>query len=229
MTLAFGDGGLLPEFVDNPENRCPVVLLLDTSASMRGAPIDELNAGVASFRNQILMDDTASLRVELSVIAFGGEVRLVRDFVTIDDLSTPRLEAYGNTPMGGALDLGLRTLEARKRVYRRAGVHYYRPWLFLITDGAPTDGLLWQEAAMRAQEADLMGRLSFFTVGVEGADMEILGEIASPNRPPLMLQGLKFRDLFQWLSASVRRVSLSRVDARHVALPPISGWARVGV
>jgi len=228
MTLAFGDGGL-PEFVDNPENRCPVVLLLDASASMRGAAIDELNAGVAAFRQQILMDETASLRVELSVIAFGGDVRLVRDFTTIDDLIAPRLEAGGDTPMGGALDLGLKTLEARKAVYRRAGIHYYRPWLFLITDGAPTDGPLWQEAAMRAQEADLYGRLSFFTVGVDGADMEILGEIAAANRPPLKLQGLKFRELFQWLSTSVRRVSLSRVDAQRVTLPPVDGWAQVGV
>ncbi|MCR9221418.1 MAG: VWA domain-containing protein [Alphaproteobacteria bacterium] len=228
MTLAFGDGGL-PEFVDNPENRCPVVLLLDASASMRGAAIEELNAGVAAFREQILADETASLRVELCVIAFGGEVRLVRDFATVDDLIAPQLDAYGKTPMGGALDLGLKMLDARKRVYRRAGVHYYRPWMFLITDGAPTDGIAWQQAAMDAQAADLMGRLSFFTVGVRDADMSILSEIASPNRPPLMLQGLKFRDLFQWLSASVRRVSVSRVDAERVALPPVDGWAMVGV
>lgn len=218
----------LPEFADNPENRCPVVLLLDTSASMRGEPIDELNAGVQAFQRQVMADETASLRVELAVVAFGGSVRLVQDFVTVDDLGPPTLEAYGDTPMGGALDLGLRTLEARKSVYRRHGIHYYRPWMFLITDGAPTDGILWQEAAMRVQEADLTRRLSFFTVGVQGADRTILQEIASPSRPPMMLNGLRFRDLFQWLSASVRRVSMSRVGGDAVRLPPVDGWAMVG-
>lgn len=217
----------LPEFVHNPENRCPVTLLLDTSASMRGAPIAELNAGLRSFQHQIQNDELASLRVELSIVGFGGAVRMVQDFMNVDEIGPPQLEAEGDTPMGEALDLGLRLVEARKAVYRANGIHYYRPWVFLITDGAPTDGLAWQTAALSMQEADLSGKLTFFTVGVQGADMEILREVASPNRPPLMLQGLKFRDLFHWLSASVRRVSMSRIGGETLALPPVHGWAEI--
>jgi uncharacterized protein YegL len=222
-----GMGLGLPEFVHNPENRCPVALLLDTSASMRGEPIAELNAGLRSFQHHILSDELASLRVELSIVAFGGDVRMVQDFVTVDELGPPQLEASGNTPMGEAMDLGLRMVEARKAVYRSNGIHYYRPWIFLITDGAPTDGEAWQHAAMRMQEADLTGRATFFTVGVQGADMDILREISSPNRPPLMLRGLMFRDLFRWLSASVRRVSMSRIGGETLALPPVHGWAEI--
>jgi uncharacterized protein YegL len=217
----------LPEFVHNPENRCPVALLLDVSASMRGEAIDELNAGLKSFHQQIMADELASLRVELAVITFGGETRLVRDFISVDEIGPPHLEASGDTPMGEALDLGLRIVESRKAVYRANGIHYYRPWVFLITDGAPTDGVAWQHAALDMQEADLTGRLTFFTVGVGGADMEILSEIASPNRPPLMLKGLRFRDLFQWLSASVRRVSVSRIGGETLVLPPVRGWAEI--
>jgi uncharacterized protein YegL len=217
----------LPEFVHNPENRCPVALLLDVSASMRGEAIDELNAGLKSFHQQIMADELASLRVELAVITFGGETRLVRDFISVDEIGPPHLEASGDTPMGEALDLGLRIVESRTAVYRATGIHYYRPWVFLITDGAPTDGVAWQHAALDMQEADLTGRLTFFTVGVGGADMEILTEIASPNRPPLMLKGLRFRDLFQWLSASVRRVSVSRIGGETLVLPPVRGWAEI--
>lgn len=216
----------LPEFVDNPENRCPVVLILDTSASMRGTAIDELNAGIRIFHNQIANDEMASLRVETSIVTFGGDVRLVQDFLSSDDMAgPPELEAWGATPMGEAIDLGLKALEARKSVYRTHGIHYYRPWMFLITDGAPTDGLAWQEAAMRAQEADVMKRLAFFTVGVQGADMQILNDIASPTRPPMMLRGLRFRDLFHWLSASMRRVSVSQINADVVMLPSVESWA----
>lgn len=217
----------LPEFVHNPENRCPVTLLLDTSASMKGEPIAELNAGLKSFQHHVATDELASLRVELSVVAFGGEVRMVQDFSTVDELGPPQLEAAGDTPMGAALDLGLKITESRKAVYRANGIHYYRPWVFLITDGAPTDGEAWQRAALDMQEADLTGRVTFFTVGVQGADMEILREIASPNRAPLMLKGLQFRDLFRWLSASVRRVSMSRIDGETLALPPVHGWAEI--
>lgn len=217
----------LAEFVHNPENRCPVTLLLDTSASMRGEPIAELNAGLRSFQHQIQTDELASLRVELSIVGFGGSVQMVQDFMNVDEIGPPQLEAAGDTPMGEAMDLGLRLVEARKAVYRANGIHYYRPWVFLITDGAPTDGPAWQDAAMDMQEADLSGKLTFFTVGVQGADMQILKEIASPNRPPLMLQGLKFRDLFHWLSASVRRVSMSRIGGETLALPPVHGWAEI--
>lgn len=216
----------LPEFVENPENRCPVVLVLDTSASMRGRAIDELNAGIRIFHEQITNDEMASLRVETAIVTFGGEVRMAQDFLASDDITgPPRLEAWGATPMGAAIDLGLKALEARKSVYRSHGIHYYRPWMFLITDGAPTDGLEWQLAAMRAQEADVTKRLAFFTVGVQGADMDILNDIASPTRPPLMLRGLRFRDLFHWLSASMRRVSVSQLNADVVRLPSVESWA----
>lgn len=219
----------LPEFMDNPENRCPVTLLLDTSASMKGQAIAELNAGLRSFQHQILSDDLASLRVELALIAFGGEARVVQHFDTVDEIGPPTLEAAGDTPMVAALDLGLKLTDARKAVYRANGIHYYRPWVFLITDGAPTDGEAWQHAALDMQEADLTGRLTFFTVGVQGADMAILREIASPNRPPLMLRGLDFRALFRWLSASVRRVSQSRIGTERLSLPPVDGWAEIRV
>jgi uncharacterized protein YegL len=53
----------LPEFVENPENRCPVLLLLDTSGSMAGEPIQELNRGIAAFKEDILKDTKASLSV----------------------------------------------------------------------------------------------------------------------------------------------------------------------
>ena len=43
----------MPEFVDNPEPRCPVILLCDTSGSMSGAPINNLNAGLAAFRQEV--------------------------------------------------------------------------------------------------------------------------------------------------------------------------------
>ncbi|MBE0696436.1 MAG: hypothetical protein IH586_05885, partial [Anaerolineaceae bacterium] len=63
------------EFADNPEPRCPVVLVLDTSGSMQGTAIQELNEGLKAFGAAIKADRLASLRVEIAVIVFGGKVR----------------------------------------------------------------------------------------------------------------------------------------------------------
>lgn len=213
----------LPEFVENPENRCPVVLLLDTSGSMSGQPIQELNRGLAAFKEDVLKDAQASLSVEVAIVTFGSVVQLIQDFVTIDQVTAPRLEADGVTPMGEAIEYALDLLENRKQTYKDNGILYYRPWVFLITDGAPTD--FWQGAAQRVREAEESCRLSFFTVAVQGADMNKLRQIAPHQRPPMMLNGLDFRSLFVWLSTSMKRVSSGKIG-EAVALPPV-GWGQI--
>jgi len=70
-------------FVDNPEPRCPCVLLLDTSSSMSGPSIDQLNAGLHQFQKELANDALASQRVEIAVITF-GPVQVVQDFITAD-------------------------------------------------------------------------------------------------------------------------------------------------
>ena len=212
----------LPEFVDNPENRCPVILLLDNSGSMSGQPIQELNRGLAAFKEDVLRDTQASLSVEVAIITF-GPVRLAQDFVTIDQFIPPKLEAEGSTPMGEAIESALDLLETRKQIYKNNGILYYRPWVFLITDGSPTD--YWQNAAQRVREAEETRRLLFFTVGVQGADITKLRQIAPPQRPPVTLNGLDFRSLFVWLSTSMKRVSSGKVG-EAVALPAVR-WGQI--
>ncbi|MEI1375176.1 VWA domain-containing protein [Nostoc sp. UHCC 0926] len=213
----------MPEFVENPENRCPVILLLDTSGSMSGQPIQELNRGLAAFKADVLKDSQASLSVEVAMITFGPIVKLTQDFVTIDQFTPPTLEVDGLTPMGGAIEYALDFLENRKQTYKDNGILYYRPWVFLITDGAPNDS--WQLAAQRLREAEAQSRLSFFAVGVKDADMNILKQISPPQRSPVTLNGLDFRELFVWLSASMKRVSSGKVG-QAVALPAM-GWGQI--
>lgn len=215
----------MPDLVSNPEPRCACLLLLDTSGSMQGPRIDELNEGLLIFKEQLMSDGMATQRVEVGVVTF-GPVKVISDFQTADIFIPPKLSATGDTPMGAAIEQGLDMLEARKSVYKQAGLSYYRPWVFLITDGGPTDN--WHNAAQRVRSGDSSERkqFSFFAVGVEEANMAILSQICSPNRPPLKLKGLNFRELFTWLSSSLSGVSQSRVG-EAVTLPSPTGWASV--
>lgn len=212
------------EFVSNPEPRCPCLLLLDTSGSMQGKPLAQLNEGVRTFKEQLASDGMAMQRVEVAIVTF-GPVKVVSDFQTADTFLPPILVPTGDTPIGAAVTTALDMIEARKRDYRAAGISYYRPWIFLITDGTPTDE--WRSAAARIHAGDNneTKSFSFFGVGVEGASMETLSLICSPGRPPLKLSGLNFRELFVWLSASLKGVSQSQVGTA-VPLPP-PGWASV--
>lgn len=210
------------EFAENPDPRCACVLLVDTSLSMSGAPIDSLNAGLQVFRDDLREDDLASQRAEIAIVTFGGTVSIVQDFVIAGSFNPPTLAANGNTPMGEAIDTALDLVERRKVDYKANGVMYYRPWVFMITDGAPNDN--WTGAATRVKQAEADNGVAFFAVGVEGADMDTLAKISV--RAPIRLDGLKFRELFLWLSQSQKRVSGSK-PGEQTPLPETSGWSAV--
>ena len=86
--------------------------------------------------------------------------------------------------MGGAIREAVDMVRQRKDTYRAHGISYYRPWIFLITDGGPTDE--WKIAADLVKQGETSKAFSFFAVGVEGANMDVLKQICV--RPPLKFE-----------------------------------------
>lgn len=213
------------EFAENPEPRCACVLLLDTSGSMQGEAIEALNQGLETFKKDLVKDPLASRRVEVAVVTFDNEVKIAQDFVTADQFEPPKLTAQGQTFMGTAIQKALDLIQNRKATYRQNGVAYYRPWIFMITDGEPQGEPenVVQQAAQRLKADEANKRVAFFAVGVGNANMAKLGEIVV--RTPVKLMGLNFVEMFVWLSKSMEAVSQSRTDGQ-VALPP-PGWTTV--
>jgi len=213
------------EFAENPEPRCPCILLLDTSGSMQGVPINALNEGLRAFKSNLIMDQLASQRVEVAVITFSNFVDVIQDFVTADKFEPPILSAQGQTFMGTAIIKALDMVQERKLQYRASGIAYYRPWIFMITDGEPQGEPedIIERASWRIKEDESNKRVAFFAVGVESANMDKLQNIAV--RSPVRLNGLNFTDMFIWLSKSTQAVTHSNLGDQ-VALPP-PGWGTV--
>lgn len=211
------------KFVDNTEPRVACVLLLDTSGSMEGERINQVQEGLSVFHENLRTDRLASKRAEIAIVTFGGTVETLQPFSTADIFTPPTLRTSGQTPMGEAIRQGIELVTEEKQVYKANGISYFRPWIFLFTDGEPTDE--WQSAARMVHEGEKNGSFSFFAIGTGDANMEILNAIADPSRPPVKVKGLNFQDMFIWLSSSIKTVSHSQPGER-VKLPPL-GWGEV--
>ena len=199
----------LKDLVDNPTPRVPVALCLDVSGSMFGRPMEELNAGVAQYLEEVRKDDLTLCSAETALVTFGDTAQRIADFDTADHLQAPTLEVDGMTNMGAGLTLALDLLEQRKKEYQSAGVDYYQPILVVMSDGAPNGDPRVLDAAV-ARIRDLLDRrrLTVVAVGIgPEADMEMLGRLS--KRQAVRLSGLQFREFFVWLSRSVASVSAS--------------------
>lgn len=228
-----------PVLFDNPEarrllanrqRRTPCVLLLDTSFSMEGEKIERLNAGLRRFREDILSNPVAAQSVELCVISF-GPVRLDADFALVSDLPDLQLKASGATPLVQALELAMLKVTERKGRYAEHGISYYRPWIFLLTDGEPTDehghgcdG--YRSLIPPLQLAAAEKKFTLFSVGVNvsARGRQVLDELSQPfGGRCLDLADLRFEEMFLWLSASLGRVSQSAPGERVQLLDPRQG------
>lgn len=215
--------------VGNSEQRTPLVLVLDCSGSMGGEAMNQLNEGLKILEEELKGDVIAAKRVRILVIRYGGmdEAKIEIDWCDAMDFHAPRLEASGTTPIGHAVEMALAEIEDEKNRFRQAGVAYTRPWLFLMSDGMPTDD--WQYVADRCRRAEEDSKVAVFPIAVEGADADVLGEFSRNGRRAVkQLKGLQFRELFQWLSTSMQVVSQS-TPGGQAQLPSTDTWASVPV
>ena len=168
--------------------------------------IAALNAGLQTFRDDLLQDNLASKRLEVEIVAFDTTVRIEHQFTTVEHFQPPTLTAQGLTYTASGINKALDLLQERKRMYKDSGSSYYRPWVFMITDGAPygEERYVLTQAAQRIKKEESNKRVAFFAVGVEGADIQALQELSV--RSPIKLKGLNFLEMFVWLSKSMQRV-----------------------
>lgn len=222
------DNNAIPDvaLVDNSEQRTPLVLVLDCSGSMAGEPIRQLNEGLQLLEQELKADPIAAKRVRVLIVRFGGmdEAEAVEEWRDAMDFVAPVLEASGTTPTGQAVELALARIEEEKQAFRAAGVAYTRPWLFLMSDGMPTDA--WDAAADACRQAEASNKVAMFPLAVgAGANDETLGAFSHRGKAAVKrLDGLKFRELFLWLSASMKVVSQSRPGG-HAQLPAADTWS----
>lgn len=213
MSIKVKEKDLLP--INHGEAHLPCVLLVDTSESMKGGSIIELNRALKIFVDVLRRDSQALGRVEVCVISFNSNVEITVPFMPAENFTSPTYSAGGLTCMNEAILTALDSIEARKSDYRVSHIRYYRPWIFLLTDGYATDDESYKsETLNRLQDYRNNKKINFFPMGIgESADYIALKEYAG-NGVVLKATEENFSDAFVWLSTSLSIISHSNPDDR---------------
>ena len=197
--------------------RLPVYVLLDCSESMIGPGIEGLRIAVDAMLRELRRNPHALETVWLSFITFDSEARQVAPLTPLEDVQPPPLQVRPGTALGGALRLA--TDAIRREVKRTTSTEKgdYRPLIFLITDGQPTDE--WQSAIRDIDTRTPARPANIYAIGC-GADVD-LAELGKITDVVLRLDKVNadgFAKLFVWLSASVHSASTGVADADPSAL-----------
>ena len=219
--------------VSNPsEMHCACVLLIDTSASMRDYRQRLIDA-LVEFRSTLESDSDARARVDIEVVTFDSHVHKLTGFGSVSQFTVPDIVCEGTTCTHDAVHFALEEIKARKQEYIAGGTPYYRPWLFLLTDGNSNDidTTNYPNAFQELVQAQLDRHVVFYGVAIgdqadrkEVASMHCNGVVITPTMS-------QFREVFQWLSASVIQTS-SQPTAITVAINPAEknlAWNQISV
>lgn len=125
----------LNSYIAREPRALPIFVLADVSGSMRGEKINELNLALREMLNALNNVDDVRGKFQLSVIAFGGDVKVIQPLADIEGLALVELTASGSTPMGEAFKAAKDMIEDKNIVSSRS----YIPTIVLISDGIPTD------------------------------------------------------------------------------------------
>lgn len=220
------------ESPENPEEKCTCALVIDTSGSMSGRPINELNDAIQNFHEEIKQDTELSEKLEVSLITFDSVVETLVEPSLGNNFSMPTLDTGGSTKLVDGVREGIDKVEARKDWYKQTGQPHKRPWVILMTDGAPDSDQDIDGLSQEIEEGAKGKHFVFFPVGVQDANMDVLKQLSIDvtmedgekwEVPPAKLQGLKFKEFFEWLSNSLKGVAeADRGD--KVDMPDPQDW-----
>lgn len=121
--------------------RLPVYLLLDTSGSMYGEPIEAVKNGVQTLISTLRSDPYALETAYISIITFNSSAQQITPLTELASFQQPNIDASGCTAFGGALELLSQKIDSEITKTTAEVKGDWRPLIFIMTDGVPTDDI----------------------------------------------------------------------------------------
>jgi uncharacterized protein YegL len=202
--------------------RTPCVLVLDTSGSMAtDDKIGSLNKGLELLEKTVKSTPLLRRQLMLAVVRFSEDAEVVSDWIEGANFTAPQLEAKGRTAMGKGMAAAYELVNRIRADLKSRAIPYTRPWVFLLSDGSPTDEWAGVAAESRRHCVEKRAVVWPFLVGDgDGDSAATLHQFAREDMSVYQLEATKFASIFEWLGTSLGAVADSGNDPHAQIGPP---------
>lgn len=199
--------------------RLPIYLLMDTSGSMRGEPIEAVKVGLQAMLTSLRQDPQALETVHLSLITFDKDIKVLVPLSPLELFKLPVLETpdSGPTHLGAALEELCHRVDSEVLRSTPDVKGDWMPMLFVLTDGSPSDKMAYREVIPKVRSR------GFSTIIACAAGSKAKTDELQPLADTVVtldtMDAGTFATYFKWVSATIGSGSNSVGSALNPTLP----------